>query len=116
MAPTLRDASYGMEEALRQVMEYIINRKQHLSHYWVLIHAKTYDSDHIFSKVVILPQCPPKMLGTICYEINNLSGTQRQLWVLPADFDIPLEYLSEDKQVPQNVLDSAKTVIPIING
>lgn len=106
MPPTLRDAAYAMEESLREIVEYIVNRKPHLSRYYILIHAKTYDSDTIFSKVVILHTRPPKLLGTVCYEIDNRASTQKRLWVLPLDFPVAPQLLSE-KSVPGAILKSA---------
>jgi hypothetical protein len=104
--PTLRDAAYAMEESLRQIVAYIVDRKPHLSRYYLLIHAKTYDTDTIFSKVVILHRRPPKLLGTVCYEIDNRAGTLRRLWVLPLDFPV-LQELLTDQTVPQAIIQSA---------
>lgn len=108
--PTLRDAAYAMEEGLREIVEYIVNRKPHLRRYYILIHAKTFDTDTIFTKVVILHHRPPKLLGTVCYEIDNRAGTQRRLWVLPLDFPV-LDCLLTDKQVPEAILKSAKGML-----
>ncbi|RJP77993.1 MAG: hypothetical protein C4524_07345 [Candidatus Zixiibacteriota bacterium] len=108
--PTLRDAAYAMEESLRQIVEYIVNRKQHLSRYYILIHAKTYDTDTIFSKVVILSTRPPKLLGTVCYEIDNRAGTQKRLWVLPLDIPVDVSLLSE-QSVPEAILKSAEGML-----
>lgn len=108
--PTLRDAAYGMEESLRQIVEYVINQKQHLSKYHILIHAKTYDTNTIFSKVVVMIPKPPKLLGTVCYEIDNRRGTQRRLWVLPLDFPVP-DGLLTDEQVPESILRSAQGML-----
>lgn len=109
--PTLRDAAYAMEESLRQIVEYIVNQKGHLAKYYILIHAKTYDTDTIFSKVIILHCRPPKLLGTVCYEIDNRQGTQRRLWVLPLDWPAPLELLDLDKQAPESILRSAQGML-----
>jgi len=112
--PTIRDAAYGMEEALRQVIEYVMNRKVHLKKYYILIHAKTYDTDQILSKVVIMHRQPPKLLGTVCYEIDNTMGTQRRLWVLPFDFPIDERLLDVDKRVPDSIIKSGEGML-IIN-
>lgn len=108
--PTFRDAAFAMEESLRQILDYILARKGHLRRYYVLIHAKTFDTDVIFSKVVILHHRPPKLVGTVCYEIDNVAGTQRRLWVLPLDFPVPPELLT-DRTVPQAILESARGML-----
>lgn len=108
--PTLRDAAYAMEESLRQIVSYIVDLKPHLRRFYILVHAKTYDTDVIFSKVVILHRRPPKLLGTVCYEIDNRRGTQRRLWVLPADIAAP-EKLLADQSVPQAILQSAEGML-----
>lgn len=112
--PTLLDAAYAMEESLRQIVEYIMGQKGHLKKYYILIHAKTFDTDTIFSKVVILHTRPPKLLGTVCYEIDNRLGTQRRLWVLPLDFAIVPQLLTPDKSVPRSILESAGGMV-IVN-
>lgn len=108
--PTIRDAAYGMEESLRQVVEYIVNRKGHLAKYYILIHAKTFDTDVIFSKVVIMHRPPPKLLGTVCYEIDNRAGTQRRLWVLPLDFPLPENLLTEEP-APRSIRESSRGML-----
>jgi hypothetical protein len=110
--PTLRDAAFAMEESLRQIVGYIVDKKPHLGRYYIFVHAKTFDTDTIFSKVVILHRRPPKLLGTVCYEIDNRAGMQRRLWVLPLDFPLPEQFLS-DKAAPRAILESAQGM-PII--
>lgn len=112
MALTLREAAYAMEESLRQIVGYIVDKKPHLPKFYILIHAKTFDTETIFSKVVILHRQPLKMIGTVCYEIDNRMGTQRRLWVLPLDIPLP-EELFTDKAVPRSILESAQGM-PII--
>ena len=105
--PTLQDAAYAMEESLRQIVGYIVDRKPHLRRYYILFHAKTFDTDTIFTKVVILSRRPPKLLGTVCYEIDNRLGTQRRLWVLPLDIPVADQLLS-DKPADQAIIRSAQ--------
>lgn len=109
--PTLQDAAFAMEEALRQVVEYITARKGHLRRYYILIHAKTHDTDQIISKVIILHTRPPKMLGTVCYEVDNRMGTQRRLWVLPLDIAIDPRLMDPERPVPQVVRESARGML-----
>jgi hypothetical protein len=108
--PTLRDCAYGMEESLRQIVAYIVDQKPHLGRFYILIHAKTFDTDTIFSKVVILHRQPPKLLGTVCYEIDNRMGTQRRLWVLPLDFPAAEQLLTEEL-APRSVLESSRGML-----
>lgn len=110
--PTIRDAAYAMEESLRQIVTYIMDQKTHLSRFFILIHAKLYDTDTIFSKVVVLHRRPPKLLGTVCYEVDNRLGTQRRLWVLPLDFPVAEQFLS-DQPIDQAILVSAQDM-PIL--
>lgn len=54
--------------------------------------------------------CPPKMLNTICWEVDNKTGRCEELWVLPKDAPIQLV---ETDEVSEKVAASAKDV-PLI--
>lgn len=109
MSTLIGDVRWGMEEQLRGTIEHILNTKSNYRQYWILIHAK-FEGGNIFSsKVVILPYEPPKMLGTVCFYVNNRVGYYRQLWALPLDcpnsgqivFDNPnVDILQSIKDMP----------------
>jgi len=52
--------------------------------YWLLVFATDVSGD-ISTKILRLSKCPPKMLGTICYHVDNKKSQLKRLWVLPLD-------------------------------
>ncbi len=85
MAVLIGDVRMDMEHKLRALIEHVLNTHQKLAEYWILIHTKP-EGDYVLStKIVLMPYQPPRMLGTICYHINNREGSQRRLWALPKD-------------------------------
>jgi hypothetical protein len=53
-------------------------------------------------------------VGTVCYEIDNRAGTQRRLWVLPLDFPVPGEIMTE-KAVPEAIRESAEKGVLLLH-
>lgn len=54
--------------------------------YWILFHAQ-WTEDHQKLRMIFSPRdkCPPKMLATICYLVDNVRGELKNLWTLPHD-------------------------------
>jgi len=95
---------------LQNNLERMVNRFKGEKSYWILVYA-TNLSANIQTKIIRLSQCPPKMLGTMCYFVDNKKGQLRRLWVLPLDIPrdpgvIDLESGLEEiaKSVDANIL------------
>lgn len=69
---------------LQSNLEKTVNRYQKRPPYWLLVYAAILD-DVVYTKILRLSQCPPKMLGTMCYYVDNKEGQLKRLWVLPLD-------------------------------
>lgn len=110
MTILIGDVRMAMEEGLRNTIELILNTKKHLREYWILVHAKQECDSVMASKVVILPYEPPRMLGTVCYYINNRIGYYRQLWVLPLDMPVRIEL-----EKPNEAVWNSSQGMPIIH-
>ena len=82
--------------------------------YWILYHAEWRwngycdELRHIFAP---MGYCPPKMLNTICYYVDNKIGQLKELWVLPPD--APTEDFGQTGQFDETLIKSSKG-LPII--
>lgn len=97
------------EELARDTMkqvEKVVNEKMHLPSYYLLIAAKNFGKD-IKTTVITMLEYPPKMLGTICYKIDNKRGVAERLWTLPLNVVMP-EGLVESGEVVEGIIDSGK--------
>ena len=102
----------GMSEDLRETLTGIVYNNQHRSDpYWILAHTKPMPTDPTIIKTTLslTSQCPYKMLGTICFYVNNKKGMMKRLWVLPLD----APNMSEGEIVPE-VAEAAKGM-PLIH-
>jgi hypothetical protein len=80
-------------KVLRNVVEHTF--KKGYKEYYILVSCRNYGRD-IKTTVMIYDHLPPRLLGTICYYINNETGDAERLWVLPMDFPIPDEVRSNE--------------------
>ena len=108
---------------LRQQLEKVINKNKRKSRYYILATAHQIERGVVETKLVLTRQKPPKMLGTICWHVDNRKGYLQRLWVLPWDIPRPAETISDEpvsKQHPeiestdQGIIESAQDV-PIIH-
>ena len=58
-------------------------------------------------------KCPPRMLNTICWYVNNVTGEFKEMWVLPKD--APIEFFGETGQFDDTLIKSSEG-IPILYG
>lgn len=91
---------------LQQNLQRIIDRYSKENSYWLLVFATNIGSD-IQTKMIRLSQCPPKMLGTMCYYVDNKKCELRRLWVLPLDIPRDPGVIDLDKGL-EEVAKSAK--------
>ena len=64
------------------------------------------------TKLILLDKKPPKMLGTLCYFVNNRIGKAEKIWALPLDHDVIWEPSDE---IVEEVVSSAKG-LPILKS
>jgi len=99
-------------------LEDVINQNKHRKIYFIIAHTELEAvSGTITTKFMLFNQAPPRMLGCICYMVNNRIGQLRKLWALPQDK--PREHIDEGTGMNQDdterILDSI-TKLPIIYG
>jgi len=105
------DMRQELGQDLMRTIEKVISEKEHLSQYYMLIVAKNYGKD-IKTTIMTMLQMPPKMLGSMCYSINNKRGTLKRLWILPLNFTMP-EGLVDAGEPIKEIIESAKGM-PIV--
>ena len=95
---------------LRKALEKVISRMEgRREPYFILVYAMLEEPNIIRTKVMILDNEPPRMLGTICYRADNKKGQLIRLWVLPLDIDRPPELIDEEAIVKE-VLEHSQIV------
>jgi len=92
----------------------VIDDNQKKSHYYVLVSSRKHPfiQKQIKTTIVLSSVRPPKMLGTMCFHIDNRTGRAKRLWILPLDragVIVPqAEYVAEIAHAARNM--------PIIHG
>jgi len=94
---------------LQQNLGRIIDRYSKEEPYWLLVFATNIGKD-IQTKIMRLSLCPPKMLGTICYYVDNKKCELRRLWVLPLDIPRDPDIIDLDKGL-EEIAKSAKAQV-----
>jgi len=80
--------------------------------YWILYTADWYRcGEELRDTFTPYQRCPPRMLNTIAWYIDNKQGRCEQLWVLPKDG--PIEDFGETGVFDETLIESSKG-IPII--
>lgn len=80
----------SMVEELEEGLLAAIGKNRHRREsYFILFTADWYKNGEEL-RTVFRPsdKCPPKMLNTICWKIDNKTGECREVWVLPKDAPI----------------------------
>lgn len=96
MAVVIGDIRNELERDLRKRLAFVLSRKLDLKKYYVLVYAKWQGGDELITKIITMLHRPPKMIGTVCYAVDNERGIVRQLWCLPKDFPVPENILDPD--------------------
>ena len=76
-----------MEDNLQESFDTCLNNNSHRREvYWILFTADWYaGQQQLRGTMTPYGVKPLKMLNTICWEIDNKTGTKKELWVLPVD-------------------------------
>lgn len=112
------DAREQMAQRLFKLAEKVINEHQHLREpYYLLVSAKAdgYGQRRVRTRLVVLPAQPAKLLGTMCFRVDNVSGRVQRLWVLPLDKPMPPSAISAGQPVKEIADDAVQSGIPILN-
>lgn len=63
----------------------------------------------IRTRIIVMDAEPPRILGTMCYKVDNQKGQLLRLWALPQD--IPeLDRIADEDGVVREVLDHAQII------
>jgi hypothetical protein len=115
------DISYALEEACRKRLTQIMEMKKRKARYYILIVMKGGPDGILTWKFILSDVKPPRMIGTVCYRVDNLKGELFREWVLPADVPLQDSCVSDivdnkgGRLSSHEILDDAKN-LPIIYG
>jgi len=89
-----------------------IEKNQHRRKAYYIFYTADWfkNGEELRTTFTAFPKCPPKMLNTMCWKVDNKSGRCEELWVLPKDAPIQLV---ETGEVSEKVAESAKD-LPLI--
>ncbi|MBI9081489.1 MAG: hypothetical protein JEY79_17325 [Pseudodesulfovibrio sp.] len=81
------DARQMMGREVLDLVCKVIDDNQTKSAYYILVSSRQNPMDERQIKTTILLSSvgPPRMLGTMCFYIDNKAGRAKRLWVLPLD-------------------------------
>ena len=117
---TTGNARRYLEEDFKEALQQVLDDESEKSSYYILITSGNYGND-VYTKFILLPTSLKKevlstykVLGTMCYAVDNKIGLVERLWCLP--FDVPTEGLVEttDEIVPEISQDAFDSKIPVV--
>ena len=76
----------------------VINKEQKRKDpYHILVHSD-FDvvNGSVTTKLMVMNYEPPKMIGTILYQVDNKAGQLRRLWIIPQDVPRSEEFVDYD--------------------
>ncbi len=74
-----------LTKELQDSLDAVLLKYQGGRDYWILVFADVNALNEIKTTLMRLTQCPPKMIGTLCYHVDNRAGKVERIWVLPQD-------------------------------
>ena len=79
-----------MVEEMEKGLLACISKNQHRREaYWILYTANWYkNGEQLRTTFTPFPQCPPRLLNTMCWKIDNVAGRCEEVWILPLDAPI----------------------------
>jgi len=105
----LPDITKNFEKAF----EDCISKNKHRRETYYIFATADWYANNTKMRVVVSPRevCPPVMLNTMCWRVDNKTGEVRELWVLPKD--APIDKSVELKGVDESIIKVARR-LPII--
>ncbi len=81
------DARSMMGQEVMGKVRKVVDDNQHKKTYHLLVSTRQDPTDErrIRTTILLTDSRPPRMLGTMCFHIDNQKGRARRLWVLPLD-------------------------------
>ena len=104
----------SMVEEMEKGLLACIGKNQHRREpYWILFTADWYrNGEELRTTFSPRDKCPPMMLNTICWKVDNKSGRCEEIWILPKD--APIQPVITDGFNERIGLDGKK--MPLIYG
>lgn len=100
-------------DMFRRVRSVMYRERKRRAPYWLMVHANARPgSQTIKTTVMIHDKQPPKLLGTMCFKLDNAAGRVTREWVLPLDIPRPGVLVTDDTALP--VAEAAQGM-PILN-
>ncbi len=96
-----------MAKQMQFAIEECMNQNAHRRvPYWILYTADWYNNGTVLKDTAApYGACPPRMLNTICWMVNNVTGEFKNVWTLPKD--APIELLEGKGQVVDSIVKDA---------
>jgi len=97
----------SLAAVMQAKLEKAIEKNKHRREPYYILYTASWFRNDTELRQVFSPRAkkPPKMLNTICWRINNISGEIKQLWCLP--LDAPIQPIPE-ADVCESILEDSK--------
>ena len=105
-----------MAKQMEALLLECINQNTHRREiYWILYTADWYSGGtELRDSCTPFEVCPPKMLNTICWKIDNKRGSMTEEWVLPKDAPSEASEIIETSGVVDENIIRAATSMPVL--
>jgi hypothetical protein len=109
------DIRQYLGQDLAEVLKRVIEQKKDVSKYFILVVTKNDPMNLAIIRTTIQlhSRKPPKMLGTMCFEVSNRKSYAKRLWVLP--LDIPHTAVFEQEGDVNNKILKKAHQMPILH-
>lgn len=114
------DVRSDLQRTVLQSLERVVEANHAKERYWILVHAnadpwlsRQTGKRAFATKIMLLGQAPPKMLGCMCFFVDNRASDVRLEWVLPLDTVGPP---GTDSGVESKVVNDSARGVPVLNG
>ena len=95
-----------VEEMEKGLLAAIEKNSHRFEPFFILFTADWYrNGEELRTTLTPFDKCPPKMLNTICWRIDNRIGECREMWVLPKD--APIQPVILDGRVNESIVKAA---------
>ena len=109
------DARAMMGKEVMDKIRKVVDSNQNKKPYYLLVASRQdpMDQRRIKTTILLSRGRPPKMLGTMCFYIDNQKGRAKRLWVLPLDRPSIIK-APPAEMVPE--IAAAARHLPIVHG
>jgi len=85
----IQDLRTDLALDFQRKLEEVISKNTKKDRYYILAIARQLHTGQVETRFIISPARPPKLIGTICYYVDNKAGKVERLWILPYDIPVP---------------------------